>query len=118
MQVDPIKPKSKPPGTTSKRLKLYCDVLLSTSAFKFKLRRCIMAFCRLLKHRGTPFQAKIRDYVNDRGKLNKEVFLKLAMDCGAQLSEAQVDVLYFIFDIDGDGELSPKEFLDVVCRWD
>ena len=37
MQVDPIKPKSKPPGT--KRLKLKCDILLSTSAFKFNLRR-------------------------------------------------------------------------------
>jgi hypothetical protein len=37
VQVDPIKPKLKPPGT--KRLKLNCDVLLSTSAFKFNLRR-------------------------------------------------------------------------------
>jgi len=40
-QVDPIKPKLKPPGT--KRLKLDCDVRLSTSAFKFILRRYIMA---------------------------------------------------------------------------
>ena len=39
VQVDPIKPKLKPPGT--KRLKLNCDVLLSTSAFKFNLRRYI-----------------------------------------------------------------------------
>jgi len=37
VQVDPIKPALKAPGT--KRLKLRCDVLLSTSAFKFKLRR-------------------------------------------------------------------------------
>jgi hypothetical protein len=37
VQFDPIKPKLKPPGT--KRLKLKCDVLLSTSAFKFNLRR-------------------------------------------------------------------------------
>ena len=37
MQVDPIKPKIKPPGT--KRLKLKCDIPLSTSAFKFVLRR-------------------------------------------------------------------------------
>jgi len=35
--VDPIKPKLKPPGT--KRLKLKCDILLSNSGFKFKLRR-------------------------------------------------------------------------------
>ena len=37
MQVDPIKPTLKAPGT--KRLKLKCDILLSTSAFKFNLRR-------------------------------------------------------------------------------
>jgi pyrroline-5-carboxylate reductase len=40
VQVDPIKPKSKPPGT--ERLKPKCDVLLSTSAFKFNLRRYSM----------------------------------------------------------------------------
>jgi hypothetical protein len=38
VQVEPIKPKLKPPGT--KRLKLNCDILLSASAFKFNLRRC------------------------------------------------------------------------------
>ena len=37
MQLDPMKPKFEPPGT--KRLKLKCDELLSTSAFKFNLRR-------------------------------------------------------------------------------
>jgi hypothetical protein len=37
VQVDPTKPKLKPPGT--KRLKLDCDVLLSTSGFRFNLRR-------------------------------------------------------------------------------
>jgi hypothetical protein len=36
-QLDPMKPNLKPPET--KRLKLKCDKLLSTSAFKFKLRR-------------------------------------------------------------------------------
>ena len=36
MQVDPIKPMLKPPGT--KRLKLECDGLLSSFAFKFNLR--------------------------------------------------------------------------------
>jgi CRP-like cAMP-binding protein len=37
MQVDPIKPKLKPPGT--KRLKLKYDMLLSNYAFKFNSRR-------------------------------------------------------------------------------
>jgi hypothetical protein len=37
VQVDPIKPKLKPPGT--KRLKLNCDEPLSSFAFKFNLRR-------------------------------------------------------------------------------
>ena len=39
MQVDPSIPKLKLPGTT--RFKLTCDMLLSTSAFKFNLR-CYM----------------------------------------------------------------------------
>jgi hypothetical protein len=37
VQVDPIKPKLKAPGT--KRLKLTYDQLLSSFAFKFNLRR-------------------------------------------------------------------------------
>ena len=42
MQVDPIIPKLKPPGTIV--LKLNCDILLSAFAFKFDLRRFIEAF--------------------------------------------------------------------------
>ena len=37
VQVDPIKPTLKPPGT--ERLKLKCDSQLSTFAFKFNSRR-------------------------------------------------------------------------------
>jgi hypothetical protein len=37
VQVAPIKPMLKAPGT--KHLKLKCDILLSISAFKFDLRR-------------------------------------------------------------------------------
>ena len=40
VQVDPMKPTLKPPGT--KRLKLKYDELLSNFAFKFNLRRCPM----------------------------------------------------------------------------
>jgi hypothetical protein len=41
VRVDPIKSMLKAPGT--KRLKLICAILLSTSAFKFNLRRYIKA---------------------------------------------------------------------------
>ena len=37
VQVDTMKPKLKPPGTN--HLKLMCDMLLSTSAFKLNVRR-------------------------------------------------------------------------------
>ena len=37
VQVDPIKPNLKPPGT--RHLKVKCDTLISTFAFKFNLRR-------------------------------------------------------------------------------
>jgi len=42
VQLHPIKPKLKPPG--SKRLKLKCDVLLSTFGFKFNSRRYTVVF--------------------------------------------------------------------------
>jgi hypothetical protein len=41
VQVDPIKPEFKPPGTT--RLKLKCDDPLSNFAFKINLRRYTVA---------------------------------------------------------------------------
>jgi hypothetical protein len=40
VQVDPIKPNLKPPG--NERLKLKCDILLSTCALKFNLSRYTM----------------------------------------------------------------------------
>ena len=43
MQVNPIKPKLKPPGT--KRLKLNRDILQSTSGFEFNLRRYNVDVC-------------------------------------------------------------------------
>ena len=62
MQVDPINPKLKPPGT--KHLELKCDALLSTSAFKFKLCRykvaaagaevCASDWVRLVAERRLP----------------------------------------------------------------
>ena len=50
MQVDPIKPELKPPGT--ERLKLNYDVLLLTSAFKINLRRYIQD---LFQKTGVPY---------------------------------------------------------------
>ena len=46
MQLDPNTPKLKPPGT--KRLKLKCDILLSSSGFKINLRRYNEAINRLI----------------------------------------------------------------------
>ena len=50
MQVDPIKPKLKPPR--SKRLKLKCDEPLSKFAVKFNLRRFTMARLKMVFSRG------------------------------------------------------------------
>ena len=75
-----------------------------------------MAFCRILKHEGAEFQTIIKKHVQGGGKLTKEYFERIAMECGAMLSPAQIDVVFFIFDVDGDGQLSPDELLDVTCR--
>jgi len=53
VQVDPIKPKLKLSGT--KRFKLMCDKLLSTSAFKFNLRRYSSALYTLIYFEGKRF---------------------------------------------------------------
>ena len=45
MQFDPMKPKLKLPGI--ERMKLKCDILLSTAAFKFNLRRYKVASSRV-----------------------------------------------------------------------
>ena len=76
-----------------------------------------MAFCQLLKHGNSRFENKIKERVGKGGRLTRDVFLKLAKECGARLSETMIDVVFFVFDVDGDGELSPVEFLDVVSRF-
>lgn len=75
-----------------------------------------MSFSQLLKHGDSRFENKIKERVGKGGHLTRDVFLKLAKECGAQLSETMIDVVFFVFDVDGDGELSPLEFLDVVSR--
>jgi len=55
VRVDPIIPKLKPPGT--KRLKENCDVLLSTSAFIFNLRRYNVVLYQIF---GVPFDRGIK----------------------------------------------------------
>jgi len=50
-----MKPELKPPGT--KLLKLKCDILLSTSAFKFNLRRYMAAW----RHQELPMRSLRQD---------------------------------------------------------
>jgi hypothetical protein len=52
VQVNPIKPKLKPPGT--QRLKLNCDAPLSNFAFNFNLRRYIEAYDALFSSDWSP----------------------------------------------------------------
>ena len=47
-----MKPKLKPPGM--KRWKLMCDTLLSTSAFKFNLRRYMLGGVSLILNNSAP----------------------------------------------------------------
>jgi hypothetical protein len=50
VQIDPIKPTLKAPGT--KRLKLQCDELLSDFAFDFNLRRYIELLRQFMDYSG------------------------------------------------------------------
>ena len=60
-----------------------------------------MSFCRLLKHGDTKFQEKIRKHAGDGGRIDMAHFLKLALDCGVILSDIQVRIIFFIFDVGG-----------------
>ena len=63
MQVDPIKPKLKPPGTT--RLKLKCDELLSSFALKFTVRRYIVGVWSSVT--GSSVEAPVQDARDSTG---------------------------------------------------
>jgi hypothetical protein len=76
VQVDPIKFKLKPPAT--KRLKPKCDVLLSTSAFKFNLHHYIMGslgVCAVL-------YALMCLVITGRGLHSSTFWLNLSTFCG------------------------------------
>ena len=77
-----------------------------------------MSFCQLLKHGNSEFLAKVQKFVNSGGKLSKDVFSKLAEDCGAHLSKTQIQVIFHLFDQNADDHLSLEELLEVVGRWE
>ena len=63
MQVDPLKPKLKPPGT--KHLKRMCDKLLSTSGFRCISRHYIQQFSTIAQSARTVASWTLAD--DDRG---------------------------------------------------
>ena len=77
VQVDPINPKLKPPGT--KRLKLYCDIQFSSCAFTFNLSRYNLAIWQETAY--TPLYAIMkcvalgRDFHSSTSQLNLSRFL-------------------------------------------
>ena len=93
-----MKPKLKPPGT--KRLKLKCDILLSTSAFRFNLRCYIMdggmqtEFCHAcdLKQCGTSRNPHCEFHVHIEG--NAKYFLALYGVTDRQADGATISLVY------------------------
>ena len=59
MQLDPMTPMLKPPGT--KHLKLECKIRLSTFAFKFNLRRHTEARAAAAERRAAAAESKMTD---------------------------------------------------------
>jgi len=70
VQVDPMTPKLKPPGT--KRLRLKCDIPLSTSAFKLNLRRYSMETERAKKEKANENLAAKKEKFESKKKLATE----------------------------------------------
>jgi hypothetical protein len=79
VQVDPIKPKLKPPGT--KRLKVKCDILRFNSAFKSNLRRYneVASICCMLSSGNTIFyrpkdKMQLADHAHQAGAYTRALF--------------------------------------------
>jgi hypothetical protein len=88
VQVDPIKPKLKPPGT--KQLKLKIDILLSTYAFKFNLRRYkVGPGCGRAPHglrRRVPHEGRVLQVDPMKPKLKPPGTKRLKLKCDLSLS--------------------------------
>ncbi|CAN0888125.1 Calcium uptake protein, mitochondrial [Linum grandiflorum] len=70
-----------------------------------------------LRKKLRPFSLALFSYGKVNGLLTKEDFQRAASQvCGIPLSDNVVDIIFHVFDFDGDGHLSSKEFVRVLHR--
>eukprot|EP00238_Polyblepharides_amylifera_P005937 CAMPEP_0196592294 /NCGR_PEP_ID=MMETSP1081-20130531/72329_1 /TAXON_ID=36882 /ORGANISM="Pyramimonas amylifera, Strain CCMP720" /LENGTH=405 /DNA_ID=CAMNT_0041915927 /DNA_START=286 /DNA_END=1503 /DNA_ORIENTATION=+ len=56
-------------------------------------------------------------YGNVNGKITKHHFIRAAKKiCQVDLTAVQVDIMYHVFDLDGDGSLDPDEFFNMMSK--
>jgi len=81
-------------------------------------REDFLAFARIAKHSGTEFQKQMHELDEAGVDITRTKFKSLAKRvAGENLSDDIIDVVFSIFDVDGDGSLSYDEFYNALITW-
>jgi calcium uptake protein 1, mitochondrial len=77
-----------------------------------------LAFARIAKHGGTVFQKRMKELDEAGTEITRSKFKSLAKRvAGERLSDELIDVVFTVFDADGDGSLSYDEFFNALITW-
>ena len=81
-------------------------------------REDFLAFARIAKHGGTEFQKRMKELDTAGTEITRSKFKSLAKRvAGERLSDELIDVVFSVFDVDGDGSLSYDEFFNALITW-
>jgi Ca2+-binding EF-hand superfamily protein len=81
-------------------------------------RADFLAFARIAKHGDGAFQTEMKEISDSGAPITREKFRKLAKrTAGVKLSREVVDIVFSVFDVDGDDTLSYDEFFNAIITW-
>jgi Ca2+-binding EF-hand superfamily protein len=81
-------------------------------------RADFIAFCQLAKHGDGTFQTKMQEISDSGAPISRERFAKLAKKTmGVKLSREVINIIFHVFDVDGDDSLSYEEFFNALITW-
>lgn len=81
-------------------------------------RADFIAFCKLAKHGDGSFQTKMQEISDSGAPISRKRFAKLAKKTmGVKLSREVINIIFHVFDVDGDDSLSYEEFFNALITW-
>jgi len=77
-----------------------------------------LAFARIAKHGDGKFQKHMKQVSDSGAPITRKRFKKMAKRCaGIKLSDEVINIVFHIFDVDGDDTLSYDEFFNALITW-